>query len=92
MDLLFKRYASPFLLVDQMIQTRQFSEFVSQLTELDADENLWQFFLHKVDGQSFNDWKATLSGQPSGTQMSNDEIETTVNESYSILNGFEPIT
>lgn len=89
MDLLFKRYASPYLLVDEMILAGQFSEFVTQLTEYDADQSLWEFFLHKVDGQSFNDWKASLGdGKPN--QMSDDEIETTINDSYFILNDFEP--
>lgn len=89
MDLLFKRYASPYLLIDEMILAGQFSEFVTKLTEYDADQNLWEFFLHKVDGQSFNGWKASLrDGKPN--QMSDEEIETTVNDSYFILNNFEP--
>ena len=89
MDLLFKRYASPYLLVDEMILAGQFSDFVTQLTEYDADQNLWEFFLHKVDGQSFNDWKASLDAEQSN-QMSDDQIETTINDSYFILNNFEP--
>lgn len=89
MDLLFKRYASPFLLVDQMLMTRQFSEFVTQLFEFDTDERLWNIFLHKVEGQSFNEWKATLEGQQNA-EMSKNEIETTVNNSFNILNGFKP--
>ena len=89
MDLLFKRYASPFLLVDQMLMTRQFSEFVAQLFEFDTDERLWNIFLHKVEGQSFNEWKSTLEGQQN-VEMSKNEIETTVNNSFDILNGFEP--
>lgn len=92
MDLLFKRYASPFLLVDQMILTGQFSEFVSKVVEMDADDELWKFFLHKVDGQSFNDWKASLNDTGLKSKMSDEQIETTINDSYSILNGFEPTT
>ena len=91
MDLLFKRYASPFLLVDQMILTGNFTEFVAKVVELDADERLWQFFLHKVEGQSFNDWKASLGvDQQAKAQMSDDEIKATVQSSFSILNGYEP--
>lgn len=91
MDLLFKRYASPFLLVDQMILTGNFTEFVAKVVELDADEELWQFFLHKVDEEkSFNDWKASVVGQQAETQMSDDEIKATVQSSFSILNGYEP--
>ena len=90
MDLLFKRYASPFLLVDQMIQVRQFSEFVSQLHEMDSDDGLWQFFLHKVDGLSFDEWKSKLSDNQSGTQMSNNEIETTIIDACNVIKHFIP--
>lgn len=91
MDLLFKRYASPFLLVDQMLLTGQFSEFVTEIFDYDTDDRLWNIFLHKVDSQtSFNDWKASIVGQNSNAEMSKNEIETTVNNSFDILNGFEP--
>lgn len=89
MDLLFKRYASPFLLVDQMLLTGQFSAFVTEVLELDTDERLWNIFLHKIEGQSFNEWKASL-GQEQDKMMTKNEIETTVNDSFDILNGFEP--
>ena len=89
MDLLFKRYASPFLLVDQMLQTGQFSTFVTELFDFDSDERLWNIFLHKVEGQSFNEWTASL-GQESNQKMTKNEIETTINDSFDILNGFEP--
>lgn len=89
MDLLFKRYASPFLLVDQMLLTGQFSTFVTEIFDFDTDERLWNIFLHKVEGQSFNDWKASL-GQESPQRMTKNEIETTINDSFDILNGFEP--
>ena len=89
MDLLFKRYASPFLLVDQMLLTGQFSEFVTELFDYDTDDRLWNIFLHKIEGQSFNDWKASL-GQEQDLMMTKNEVETTVNDSFDILNGFEP--
>lgn len=87
MDLLFKRYASPYLLVDEMIANGLFSDFVSNLIEADSDKNLWEFFLHKVDDKSFNDWKNSLNNK--GSQITNEQIETTINDSFSILDGFE---
>lgn len=90
MDLLFKRYASPYLLVDEMISAGQFSDFVTQLVGYDADQSLWDFYLHKVDGQSYNNWKASLSGAERSNGMSDGQIETTINESYLIINNFEP--
>lgn len=91
MDLLFKRYANPFLFVDQMILIGQFSKFVTEIIEKDADDNLWRFFIHKVEGQTFYEWKESLVGQISeSSTMTKNEFETTVNKSFDILNGFEP--
>lgn len=90
MDLLFKRYASPFLLVNQMILTGNFAEFVTKLVELDEEDQLWQFYLARVEGESFVDWKASLNSGQAKSQMSDDEIKATVKSSFDILNGFEP--
>lgn len=91
MDLLFRRYASPFLLVDQMLLTGQFSTFVAEIFDYDTDDRLWSIFLHKVDSQiSFNDWKASVGlGRGINMEMTKNEIETTINDSFDILNGFE---
>ena len=90
MDLLFKRYASPFLLVDQMISVGQFADFVVQLVEQDSDYALWDFFLHKIDGKSFNDWKASLGMTTTEPEVTDEQIGETINSSFEILNSFEP--
>lgn len=91
MDLLFKRYASPFLLIDQVILVGQFSDFVLQLVEDDADDALWEFFLHKVgDGQSFKDWKSSLDIPQTDDEVTDEQIGATINSSINILNSFEP--
>lgn len=91
MDLLFHRYASPFPFIDQMLLVGRFSEFVTQVDELSADDRLWEFFIHKVDGQTFTEWKTNLN-TTSNKETTKAEIKATVNESFNILNGFEPMT
>lgn len=91
MDLLFHRYASPFLLIDQMLLIGRFSDFVAQVDELNADDRLWEFFVNKVEGQTFSEWKASLNTKQN-QETTETEIKVTVNESFNILNGFEPIT
>lgn len=92
MDLLFKRYASPFLLVDQILTTGQFSTFVTEIFDYNTDDRLWDIFLHKVDGKiSFDDWKTSIGlGQDNDKETTENRIETTINDSFDILNGFEP--
>lgn len=87
MDLLFKRYASPFLLVEQMIAINCFSDFVTKLLDLNDEDILWDYFLHKYYGElSYSQWKESLSSH----EISNAELENAVNNTFNILNGFEP--
>ena len=87
MDLLFKKYANPFLLLDGMIETGRFAEFVIKFMELDNEDTMWDYFLHKVYDKSFEDFKRSLHPVKKPTFK---DIKTTVNDSKSILDGFIP--
>lgn len=87
MDLLFKRYASPFLLIEQMIAINSFSDFVTKLINLNDEDILWEFFLHKYMGeQSYSEWKESLESR----EVSAEEAEEIISNSFDILNSFEP--
>lgn len=87
MDLLFKRYASPFLLIEQMIAINSFSDFVTKLINLNDEDILWEFFLHKYMGeQSYSEWKESLESK----EVSVEEAEKIISNSFDILNSFEP--
>lgn len=91
MDLLFHRYASPYFLIDQMISVEGFSGFVQELHDRTEEEKLWEFFLHKVRDQSFEEFKGTLNGKPKDSfEMTKTQIETTINNSFDIMQGFIP--
>lgn len=87
MDLLFHRYASPFLLLDQIIPAGDFSQFVSTIWQIQDEEMQWQYFLAKVFDKSFEDFKETMKPQQGMTQK---EIKTTINDSMSMMNTFIP--
>ena len=96
MDLLHKRYASPFSLLDNQIRTEQFSEWVEQFlkktTEEENDRKQWEFFLHKVWDKSFSDWKAEMTAQASqGDVMDEAKKNEIIAKSSAILNNFVPI-
>ena len=88
--MLFKRYASPFLFVDQMILSGQFEDFAEELPEWMEHEKLWDFWLHKVFNadQSFEQWKESVL-HPQDQTVSDEEIEATVQKTMTILHGFE---
>ena len=94
MDLLFKRYAIPFLFIEQMIQTGRFSEFVVEfvktISEEKSDEANWEFFLHKVHEQSYAQFLEEVENDRTNKSMSEQTIEKTVQDSMNILNGYKP--
>ena len=76
-----------------MIQTHQLSEFVDMLIEKhneeEKDKAMWEIWLHRVHDKSYSEFVEIVDG-------SNQAIPTTeettgiVNDSMSILSGFQP--
>ena len=90
MDLLFKRYASPFLLLDEIILTDKLTEFVSHIVDETNNEQEWEFFLHKVFDKSFREFKESLRITERPREMSKSDIETTIKDSLDITQNFIP--
>lgn len=94
MDLLFKRYASPFLFVDGMIQSNRFSEFVSEFVHTINAENEertnWEFFLHKINDMSFGEFVEEMKNDKGNQSMTSEDIESTILQSLNILNNYIP--
>lgn len=91
--MLFKRYASPMVLLDKMIQGQRFCEFVFEFVNIHnselEDQTKWEFWLHKVFDQTFKEFlEGTFNTERQTTRPSNEDLETTVKESMEILNGF----
>ena len=90
MDLLFKRYASPFSLLDGYIQTSRMCEFIHAFGKQSVEDDKWEYFLHKVWDKSYTAFCATLQTSQDLREMSKDDIETTYRESMNILGNFNP--
>ena len=93
MDLLHKRYASPFSFVDTLIENAGFYDFAQYLTNKVEEEKTeameWDFFLHKVYGKSSADWKQEAQNQAAQSEvMTEAKKEEIVSRSDAILNGF----
>lgn len=87
MDCLFSKYGSPFLFIDGIIQTNRFSEFVDEFLSLENEKKKWEFYLHKVFDKSFDEFEESL---PKQQDVSDEQLETTIKDSKSILSGFIP--
>lgn len=94
MDLLFQRYASPFSFMDGMIQSGRFYEFVCEFLKTVNSEKEeqaeWEFYLHRVWEGSFAEFRESVKMNRDHQNMSQQTIETTVNESMNILKNFNP--
>lgn len=90
MDLLFTRYADPFSLLDGFIRTGRFCEFIDAFCEQKAEDDRWQYFLHKVWDKSYTEFKEIVQTSQDLRGMSEADIETTVKESMQILGNFIP--
>jgi hypothetical protein len=89
MDLLFSKYASPFLLLDGFILTGRLFDFVLEFIDIENEKTMWEFYLHKVHDMSFDEFKKSCSSRQTEPQT-DEELETTIQNSQSMLNGFIP--
>lgn len=94
MDLLFNRYASPFILLDTIIESNRLCEFIDTMYEQDEETKLWQMYLQTIASPytkkiSFNEFLQSVK-TPQNEKMSKDEFEAIINESQETLSNFNP--
>lgn len=83
-------------LLQQMIRTGRFSEFVEELLVIHNEETeekvLWEFWCHKVFDMTYQEFLNKTKGTTSkeSEKPSQEILEATVMESRDILNSFCP--
>ena len=101
MDLLFKRYASPFPFIDGMILADRFSEFVDEFirtinkeTEAESkDKEMrfhWELWLYRVLDKTFPEYMQEIENDKKHRNISERELGTTIQHTSDILNSFNP--
>ena len=89
MDLMFKRYSSPFIFLDALISNCGLSKGVTEIWQFKNEDDEWQFFLHKVFDKTFDEFRGSIkTAEPQ--KVTFEDVETTVNTSKSMLQGFNP--
>ena len=88
MDSLAKRYASPFIVLDEMIRQGRLLEFVLELWKIEDEEKVWDVWIHRVYDKGYEEFKETLKARTRG--VSESELEATVTNSKQLLDGFNP--
>ena len=91
MDLLFVRYASPFVLLDGLILTNSLNNFVDDFFDFIIEERKekseWEFFLHKVYDQSWSDFVKEIEQSENQKPV---DLGATIVKSKNMLNNFTP--
>lgn len=92
MDLLFSRYASPYLFLEEVLELRRLTDAVYSIAKEKHDEKWWQLYLSLVANPyaeigSFDDFKRKHSEQ----RNQNVNLEEVVKDSFTMLQNFNPI-
>lgn len=92
--MLFKRYANPMIILEQMIRTQRFSEFINEFVRIQNEEledrTQWEFWLHRVFDKTWSQFLEVVEGNNSVDEKmpTQDELEHTVMESKKIFSDF----
>ena len=92
MDLLFSRYASPFVLLDSLILTNSLNNFIDDFFDFVIEERKekteWEFFLHKVYDKSWGEFSDSIKQSDDHKPI---DLGATLMKSKNILNNFTPV-
>lgn len=93
-DLIFKRYSSPFLFLNKLLENNKFSSGIDTIYNQKNDDKLWELYLSILptmamsgEVKSFDDWKIEMSNNTTNEEMDLEEIKE---NSINILNNFKP--
>lgn len=89
MDLIFKRYSSPFIFLEKLIENNKFYEGVQTILDKANDDKLWELYLHSMSEKSFIEWKAGLTYKDD-EEPKELNIEVAKMKARNILNHFNP--
>ena len=87
MDLLFVRYASPFVLLDGLILTNSLKNFVDDFFDFINEDREWEFFLHKVYDKSWSEFSNDMKQSENQKPV---DLGATIVKSKNMLNNFTP--
>lgn len=94
MDLLHQRYASPFSFMSQAIKAGRFTDFVfnfmDTINKEKDEEALWEYYLSRVYGVSFKEFKEGLNEDQKNREMSERTKEALIKDAQNILKNFNP--
>ena len=94
-DMVFHRYGNPIPLLDGVIKTQRFYDFVNEFISINNEETeektWWELLLHKMIDMSFDEFKRyAMRNSVDANTMSDEELVTTIRDSAGIIYDFCP--
>lgn len=83
------------VIIDKMILTGRFAEFVQEFVRITnnelVDQARWEFWLHRIFDMSFEEYLSKVdSTKETEEVLPDDVLEATIMDSMGIINGFCP--
>lgn len=90
--MIFKRYSSPFLFLDNLIIQGRFSDGIDTIYKQTGEEKMWQLYLSiPMKETSYNDWKNdVLSKDEKPSFEASEDINEVKDKARNILKNFKP--
>jgi hypothetical protein len=94
LDSLFKEYGNPTFLIDGLISSNQFCDWLDAQFENKEEETMWEYYIHKIgawDNRSFDEFRSDIrKGRPSNVEIPTvEQSSATIKKSYDIIKQFE---
>ena len=74
------------MLLQQVLETKELAVFVNELLTIKNEENMWEFYLHRVFDKSFEEFL----DDNRVVEVPEANLEATVKHSFEMLNNFQP--
>lgn len=89
--MIFKRYSSPFLFLENLIIQGKLSDGINTIYKQINEEKLWQLYLSiPVKEQSYEDWKHEVLSKSEPNFEVAEDIEDVRDKAKNILKNFKP--
>lgn len=94
MDLLFREYADPFCLLDQVVPVGCFCDFLETFEAKHEEKIRWEFFIHKLSPMDERTWEEFNHDLDHGVTKKqerppDEDIEKTIRTSYRMMKNFK---
>lgn len=88
MDLLFKRYASPFLLFDELIVNNQSFDFIQDLLNEIQEESYYKLWLYKGLDKDYGEFKEII--RPKEHKSINIDVKGAIQNALDVMDELKP--